>query len=80
VQDCLVAINSKTILQSPYLLVMAPAVCFLFAKLKTDLAVICDAEVPPDDLGWGAEDHRRRGLRGGVTAAKEAMKKVCLDQ
>jgi hypothetical protein len=40
VQDCLAAINIKTIMESPYMLVMAPAVCFLFERVKAELAVI----------------------------------------
>jgi hypothetical protein len=46
VQDCLAAINIRTILQSPDLLVMAPADCFLFARVKSELAAISVTQEP----------------------------------
>jgi hypothetical protein len=56
VQDCLAEMNMKTILQSPYLLVMAPADCFLFARVKAELAAISVTQKPLqmtwDEVQW----------------------------
>jgi hypothetical protein len=41
---------------------------------------LCNAGDLPEGLGWGAVDHRRRGLRCGIPAVKGAMKKVDLNR